>query len=72
MKKEIEKEFVYCGVVYMGNNRWDFEKIISKKYGNDAELRNYTNDYIHGDRAELYATQDILDKDFGGRPKLIS
>ena len=67
-----EKTKVYAGLVYMGDDVGEYKEIFIKKYGKKAELRNFSYDMIHQYRAELYVTQDILDKDFDGRPKLIS
>ena len=72
-EKQVEVgEKVYCGLVYAGEDIDEYKRIINKKYGKKAELRNLNYDCIHGHRAKLYATQDIFNKDFGKKPKLIS
>lgn len=70
--KTATKEKVYAGLVYMGDERGEYEKIVKKKYGKNAELRNFTFDDIHQHRAELFTTPEIFEKEFGGKAKLIS
>ena len=42
----MKKDLVYAGLVYMGNEKEEYEKIVEKKYGKNAELRNYSYDDI--------------------------